>query len=287
MAAARVPGLVASLVLEPAVLHALLAGTLVAVASGFVGYLLVLRAQVFTGDALGHVGFTGALAAAATGVDLRLGLFAACAAVAVVLGLLERYGRPDDVVIGTVLSYVLGLGTLFLALYTSARSASGGATGVSVLFGSLLGLSLAQAALAAGVGAAVCVLLLAIARPLVFASLDEAVALSRGVPVRTLGLVFLLLVGVTAAEATQAVGALLLLGLLAAPAGAASRLCVRPFAALWCSAALALGATWGGLALAEAVPVLPPSFAILAVATASYLAARLRARRRAALSSRC
>ena len=42
----------------------------------------MLRAQVFAGDALSHVAFTGALAAAAAGVDLRIGLFAATIAVA-------------------------------------------------------------------------------------------------------------------------------------------------------------------------------------------------------------
>ena len=44
--------------------------------AGLVGYFLVLRGQVFTGDALTHVAFTGALAALAAGLDLRLGLFA-------------------------------------------------------------------------------------------------------------------------------------------------------------------------------------------------------------------
>ncbi|MDH6130324.1 transcriptional repressor [Kitasatospora sp. GP82] len=45
--------------------HALLAGTFIALASGLVGCFLVLRAQIFTGDALSHVAFTSALAAAA------------------------------------------------------------------------------------------------------------------------------------------------------------------------------------------------------------------------------
>src|SRR5213078_1875687 len=72
--------------------HALLAGTGIAAAAGLAGYFLVLRAQVFTGDALSHVAFTGALAALAFGVDLHLGLYAATVGVAVLIGLLGRRG---------------------------------------------------------------------------------------------------------------------------------------------------------------------------------------------------
>ena len=114
------------------------------------------------------------------------------------------------------------------------------------------------------------VLLLLIARPLLFASLDAAVAGARGVPVRVLGAVFLAIVGATAAEASQAVGALLLFGLLAAPAAAAQRLTDRPWRALPLAGALAVAAMWAGLALAYAAPTLPPSFTIMLFATAEY-----------------
>jgi zinc/manganese transport system permease protein len=69
------------------------------------------------------------------------------------------------------------------------------------------------------------------------------------------------------------VGALLLLGLLAAPAGAAQRITARPFRALWLSAALAVGSMWAGLTIAYLAPVVPPSFGILGVATTVYLGA--------------
>lgn len=109
----------------------------------------------------------------------------------------------------------------------------------------------------------------AIARPLLFASIDNAVAAARGVPVRALGYGFLALVGAAAAEASQAVGALLLLGLLAAPAGTAQRLTSRPYPALLLSA-LTVTEMAAGLTLSYTVPALPPSFAILAVATSGY-----------------
>ncbi|MFJ8787406.1 metal ABC transporter permease [Streptomyces sp. NPDC102476] len=139
-----------------------------------------------------------------------------------------------------VFSWLLGLGAFFLTLYTNSRRAAHGTAGVSVLFGSIFGLSAGQAWTAAAVAAVVCAAVLLMARPLLFAPVDETVAAARGVPVRVLGIAFLVLVGVCTAEATQAVNSLLLLGLLAAAAGAAHRLTDRPYRALWLSAALAL-----------------------------------------------
>jgi zinc/manganese transport system permease protein len=258
---------------HPFVRHALLAGTGIGAASGLVGYFVVLRAQVFSGDALSHVAFTGALAALAFGADARLGLFVATIAVGLGLGLLGPRGRADDVVIGAVFTWILGLGVLFLGIFTTSASTANGAGSINVLFGSIFGLSASQAALAAWIGLGVCVAVVAIARPLLFASLDESVAIARGLPVRVLGIGFLGLVGVCAAEATQAVGALLLLGLLAAPAGAAHRLTHRPYVAFWLSGALAVAVVWFGVIFSYVVPDVPPSFATMAAASACYLGA--------------
>lgn len=256
--------------------NAYLAGTLVALACGLVGYFLVLRGQVFAGDALSHVAFTGALAAAAAGIDVRLGLFAATIAVATGLGLLGRQARPDDVVIGSVFAWVLGLGVLFLAIFISGSSGSDGTAAVRILFGSILGLSGGEARLAAAIAVIAALGLLAMARPLLFSSLDPEVAAGLGLPVRAVGVGFLVLLALVAAEATQAVGALLLLGLLAAPGGAARLLTDRPWRGLALSAGLSVAAMWGGLALSYAVPSLPASFAVIALATSFFVAAALR-----------
>ncbi|MET9414892.1 metal ABC transporter permease [Streptomyces klenkii] len=257
---------------QPFFQHALLAGTLIAAACGSVGYFLVLRAQVFTADALSHVAFTGAMAALAFGGDLRLGLLAATVAGALLFGALGRRARPDDVVIGSVFSWVLGLGAFFVTLYTTSRSTADGNAGVSVLFGSIFGISAAHAATAALMAAGVCLVMLVAARPLLFATVDEAVAAARGVPVRLLGYGFLAVAGASAAEATQAVGSLLLLGLLAAPAGAAIRLTDRPYRALALSVGLGVTEMWAGLFASYAVPQMPPSFAIMATAATVYAA---------------
>jgi zinc/manganese transport system permease protein len=96
------------------------------------------------------------------------------------------------------------------------------------------------------------------------------VAASQGVRVRLLGLTFMALVGLDAAEATQAVGALLLLGLLAAPAGAAHRLTSSPWRGLLLAGGFALASTWIGVGLSYEIASLPPSTAIVGVASGIY-----------------
>jgi zinc/manganese transport system permease protein len=251
--------------------NALLAGTFIGAACGLVGYFLVLRAQVFASDALSHVAFTGALAAAALGIDIRIGLFVATIVAGIGMGGLGERARADDVTIGTVFAWILGLGALFLAIFTTSGSAGNGTAAVRVLFGSIFGLSHSAALVAAGVSLAAIAVTLAIARPLLFSSLDPDVAAARAVPVRLIGLVFLAVVGVVAAEATQAVGALLLLGLVAAPAAAAHRLARTPYEGMALSAALAVACVWAGLGLSYVVTQLPPSSAIIFVATGLYV----------------
>ena len=148
LAADPVTGL-ANMLSQPFMRNALLAGTSISALSGLVGYFVVLRGQVFAGDALSHVAYTGALAALAAGLDLRLGLFAATLGVGLLLGSLGGRGVADDVVIGTVFAWVLGLGVLFLTLYTTSGSTENGAANVNVLFGSILGITASAAAAAA------------------------------------------------------------------------------------------------------------------------------------------
>ena len=267
---------IAHMLSHPFLRYAFLAGTGIAIASGLVGYFIVLRQQVFTGDALSHVAFTGALAALAAGINLRIGLYGACILFALLIAALGNRGSGDDTTIGIVFAWILGLGAFFLTIYTTSRSGTaGGTTGINVLFGSIFGLSRAAAQTNAVLSLLVAVAVIGLARPLLFASIDNNVARARGVPVRALGFALLFLVGVTAAQATQAVGALLLLGLLAAPAGAAQRLTARPFTAMWLSAAIALLSVWTGLSIAYAAPKIPPSFAIVATTTGIYLVSML------------
>ncbi|MGB2954171.1 MAG: metal ABC transporter permease [Gaiellaceae bacterium] len=250
--------------------NALIAGSFVGLACGLIGYFVVLRAQVFAGDALSHIAFTGALAGAVLGFDILAGLFAATIGGGILIGALGDRARADDVTIGSLFAWTLGLGVLFLSIFTTQKSAGNGTAGVRVLFGSIFGLSTTDVRRSVTLAAIATILLLAIARPLLFASLDYAVAAAQGVPVRALGLGFLALLGLVAAEASQAVGALLLLGLLAAPAGAAQRITAHPYRGLLLSTVFAVGSVWAGLTLSYVFPTLPPSSMIIAAAVGIY-----------------
>lgn len=251
--------------------YALLAGTFTAVAAGLVGYFVVLRNEVFTSDALGHAAFTGGLGALLANVQLLAGVFGSTIAVGLGMGALGGRSRGRDVATGTVFAWVLGVGVLFLSLYTSTRSASGGTAGVSILFGSILGLQAAQAQLTALAGGVTALVLLAIARPLTFMSIDPDVAAARGVPTRFVTAVFLVLLGATVAESVQTVGALLIFALMVTPAAIAQRVTSRPYAGMLLSAGLAVAFVWLGLVLSLYVAV-PPSVFITALAFGTYVA---------------
>ena len=98
--------------------NAFLAGTIVAIVTAVVGYFVVLRAQAFAGHALSHIGFAGATGAALLGVSAFLGMFTFTLLAALGMGALGERVRGRDVEIGMVLSFMLGLGVLFLNLYT-------------------------------------------------------------------------------------------------------------------------------------------------------------------------
>jgi zinc/manganese transport system permease protein len=253
--------------------NAYLAGTFIALACGVVGWFVVLRGQVFAGDALSHVAFVGAITAAVVGVDERVGLFVVTLAVAGAMGALGRRAQADDVVIGTVFAWILGIGLLMLTLLATSASGGSGITAANTLFGSIYALSAGGSWVAAGVSLGVVAVVIAGFRPLLLTTLDPVVATVRGVHVRALGVGLLAVLAIVTAQGTQAVGALLILGLLAAPAGAAHALTARPYLGLALSGGLAVAAMWGGLALSYAIAALPPSSAVIGLAAAGYVAA--------------
>ncbi len=252
--------------------QALLAGTILSVVAGLVGYFVVLRHQTFAGESLSDVAFTGALGGAVLGINPLASLLVATIAVALAMGGFGERLRGRDVAIGTVLAWVLGLGVLFLSLFTAHVSGTGtGFSGVTILFGNILGISTEQTQSIALVSGVAILALAVIARPLLFASLDPDVAAARGVPVRGLGFFFMALLAVTVSEATLAVGALLVFALLLLPAAIAQQVTNRPFTALALAAGLAVALTWLGIATGFYTGY-PSSVCISLLAFVSYVA---------------
>ncbi|HLZ81249.1 MAG TPA: metal ABC transporter permease [Ktedonobacteraceae bacterium] len=250
--------------------NAFMAGTIVAIVTAVMGYFVVLRAQAFAGEALADIGFAGATGAAIFGISSLLGMFFLTLLAAVGMGALGERIRGRDVEIGMVLSFALGLGVLFLSIY--AQFGTNAAEGVSVLFGSILSVTRSDVLITLVCGILTLLIVALLFRPLLFASVDPEVAQTRGVPVRALSIVFLILLGITTAEAVLVVGVLLVLALLIAPAATAMRLTRRPLATITLAVALGLIFTWGGLILAFVGTGrhLPVSFYITTLAATSY-----------------
>jgi zinc/manganese transport system permease protein len=243
---------------------ALAAGTIVATVAGAVGFFLVLRNLTFAGHALSHVGFAGATGAALLGANPLWGLLAFAVSGGVMMGLLGERLRGRDVAVGIILSLSMGLGVLFLHLYTTYA-----AQATALLFGDVLGVDpdvlqdlLILAILTLG-GLGV------IARPLLFETLDPELAAAKGVSPRLIAVLFLVIVAAAVAEAVQVVGILLVFALMVGPPAAARRITTRLTSGFLLSILFAVAVTWAGITLAY-VTDWPPSFWIAALSTLIY-----------------
>lgn len=234
----------------PFMVNALRAGTIVAIVAGAIGYFMVLRRESFAGHTLALIGFPGAAGATWLGVNESLGFFGFCVAGALVIALVPA-GRSSErsAVIGTVQAFALASGLLFVSLY------HGYLTGLNdLLFGTIIGISSTQVLILLVAGGVALVVLAVIARPLLFASIDADVARARGVRVRLVGALFLLLLGVAAAGTSQVTGTLLVFALLVAPAATAVRLTTNPIGGVTLSIVIAIIVTWLGEGVAYFSP---------------------------------
>lgn len=248
--------------------HAFEAGTVVAILAGIVGYFVVLRRSSFAAHALSHVGFSGAAAAVLIGVNPVYGLLLFTSVGGLGIAALGRRAANRDAEIGIVLAFMLGLGVLFLSLYTGYATEA-----YSILFGEILGISFSNVLLTLTAGVIILVLISLVYRPLLFASLDEDVAEAKGMPVVLLGIIFMLLVAVATSFAVQVVGVLLIFSLMVTPAATAQLLAKRPGRVMIISVVIALIATWLGLFIAFFEPY-PVSFFITTIVFVFYLFVR-------------
>lgn len=248
--------------------NAMLAGFVIAIVAGVVSPFVVARNMSFAVHALSELGFTGAAGFILVGLSPVLGLLAGSAITAVFIGALGARVRGRDSVIGLVMAFGLGLGVLFITLYPKYASEA-----FALLFGTINGVSRGDVLFLLAIAAAALIALAIVYRPLTFATVDPEVAEARGVPVRALGIVFLLILAAAVAEAIQVVGVLLILTLLITPGATAERLTPRPGQATLYSVGVALFCTIGGILLAL-VTNAPVSVFVTSLSFASYLVAR-------------
>jgi zinc/manganese transport system permease protein len=249
--------------------NAFLAGSLVAIVAGFVGYFLITRGLTFAGHALSHIGFAGAAGALVFGANPFFGLLLFTITAGIGVGVFGKRLTEEDISTGIIMTLMLGLGALFISLYNGYAERA-----YSILFGTILGISTTDVLVTALFGMFTLIALAVMFRPLLFASVDPEVAEARGVPVKSLGVVFLVLVAIAVSISVQIVGVLLVFTLLVGPAATAARIAHQPVSAVILSIILGLCYTWLGIFLA-AISSWPVSFYIAAISFCVYLPVRL------------
>lgn len=253
--------------------HAFEAGTVVAIVAGIIGYLVILRRSAFATHAFAEIGFAGAAGAVLLGISPVLGLLSASTLGGIGIAILGNRASHRDVEIGAVLAFMLGLGVLFISLYTGYATEA-----YSILFGEILGISAGNVLLTVVISTAILLVAAIVYRPILFASLDEEVAEAKGMPTVLLGAIFMVLLAASVAIAVQVVGVLLIFALMVLPAATAVRLTKKPVYAIVISVAIALLATWAGLVIAFFEPY-PVSFFITSIVFVLYLLVRVAYRR--------
>lgn len=245
--------------------NAFLAGTVIAIVAGVVGYFVVLRRLSFAAHALSHAGFAGAAGAVLINVNPLVGLLVFTGVGGLAIGSLGKKASNRDIQTGTVLAMMLGLGVLFISLYKGYATET-----YSLLFGEILGINHAAVIISAVIGLIVLVCMAIVYRPMLFSSIDEDVAEAKGIRLLPIGLLFMLILAVTTSIAVQVVGVLLIFALLVTPAAVANKVAKTPAEGMLLSVLLALSATWIGLFIGYYLPY-PVSFFIISIVFLEYL----------------
>lgn len=234
--------------------NSILAGAVLGLVGGVIGVFVISRDLAFAVHGISELSFAGAAAALLLSINVAIGSMLGSLLAAVLIGILGARARDRNSIIGVLMPFGLGLGVLFLALYQGRAANKFG-----LLTGQIVAVDDPQLAWLIGTALVVLTTLLIVWRPLTFASVDPEVATARGIPVRTLSLVFTLALGLSVALAVQIVGALLVLSLLITPAAAAARVTASPVLLPVLSVVFAVVSSVGGilLALGGSIPISP------------------------------
>jgi zinc/manganese transport system permease protein len=255
--------------LLPLVANSIWAGALLALIGGLVGVFVMHRELAFAVHGISELSFAGAAVFLLIGLDVVFGSVFGSFIAAAIIAVLGEKARDRNSIVGVLMPFGLGVGILALALYPGRAANKFG-----LLTGQIVAIDDPKLTAMIVISSIVLVALFLIWRPLSFASLDQEVAVARGVNSRLLGIVFILLLGLAVAAAVQIVGALLVLALLVTPAAAALRLSNSQVMVPLLSVLFAMIAMVGGtlLALGGTLPISPY---VTTISFVIYLVARV------------
>lgn len=250
--------------------HAFIAGTVAAILSGVVGYFVIVRNLSFAAHALGHIGFAGASGALLIGLSPITGQLLLTLIAASGMGALGDRISKNDMVIGIILSFCLGLGTLFLHFY-------GGYAGQAmiILFGNLLGVSNHDLQLMSWLTILSLFAVSIIARQLLFASFEPELAEAKGMPLFWISIIFVIIMATAVTIASQVVGVILVFTLVIGPAAISVQWTRHFWTGMILSILLSIAIVWIGISLSYLTDW-PISFWISALVFIMYLLSSLK-----------
>lgn len=207
---------------------ALLAATIIGATCGLLGVMVVLRRRVFFAQALTHGTFPGAVIAAALGVSVPLGAALAASLLLVIMfGITRVKGQSSAAAAGIILTGGFSLGLILQAMIPGIPVRP-----ESFLIGSILTVTPADLWFAGTVALATLAALLLGGRRFLFSTVDPRGYRAAGFREWLVELICLVLIATVVVAALPAVGAILTIALIAAPATAARALNSR-LLAMW------------------------------------------------------
>jgi len=258
-------------------LRALVGGLLIAGICAVVGTWVVVRGMAFLGEALSHGMLPGVAIATLLGIPPVLGAAVSAAAMSGAIGLLQRRGRLSyDTSIGLLFVGMLSLGVIIVS-----HSGSFATDATVMLFGDVLAITGRDLATLLGALVASLALAAVLHRPFVAAAFDDRIATTLGLRPRLAHVALTGLVTLAVVASYQAVGTLLVVGMLIAPAVAAGYWTRSIGSTMLLAACFGAGAVVSGLVVSwHAATAAGPSIAGAAVALTAASALTARASRR-------
>lgn len=248
--------------------NAFVAGILISIAAASIGYFTIVRNSTFGAHALAHIGLPGATGAVLLGFPVYAGMGIFAFAAALVIGFLGKKTSQREIATGTVLAFATGLGLLFSNMSKEASKQM-----QSILFGSIISVTNQQIKGFLIFDIILVAVLVLIYRPLLFSSLDEQIARSKGVPVNFIGIIFMVMLSGVITVSLPAVGTLLIFSLTVTPSAAAMCITKSPLSAIIVSFIFCMASIWPGLVLSTMYR-LPASFATVALSTLYWALAK-------------
>lgn len=228
--------------------NALILGTIVAAVSGVIGIFVIIRSQTFVAHAIADFGGVGAAITFLFGINNLCGFLGFGVLAASGVELLGNRAKERDLATGVILTVALGVQTLFLYLdthFTGKASAP-----MMILFGSIFIVNPSTIRIVTLLTVVAAIIICVFYRPLLLSSIDIQIAKTRGVKVKLIRFLFVILLAVVVEEGALITGSLLSSALLIGPAAAAMRITHKMTTAMMLSAITGIAAVWLGVILA-------------------------------------